>query len=140
MTQSPFRFEFKVDGPPVSYQARDRLRLQAWKDAVRAEAMRLWLVGQPPVTQPLQITVVYYHDVNAANVDNDNLLKPIQDALNGIIYVDDRQITDTRVRRTNISGRFEAKHMAPIVADGFSKGAEFVYVRVEDAPDHWEIL
>jgi hypothetical protein len=30
--------------------------------------------------------------------------------------------------------------MALIVADGFSKGAEFVYVRVEDAPDHWEIL
>ena len=77
MSQLPFQFEFKVDGPPVSYQARDRLRLQGWKDAVRAEAMRLWPAGQPPVAHKLQITVVYYHDVNAANVDNDNLLKPI---------------------------------------------------------------
>lgn len=52
--------------------------------------MRHWPVGQSPVTWQLQITVVYYHDVNAGSVDNDNLLKPVQDALNGVIYVDNR--------------------------------------------------
>lgn len=29
--------------------------------------------------------------------------------------------------------------MSPVVADGFSKGVEFIYVRAEDAPDHAEI-
>jgi len=140
MTQAPFRFEFKVDGPPVSYQVRDRLRLQAWKDVVRAEAMRLWLAGQAPVMHRLQITVVYYHEGDEADIDNDNMLKPIQDALNGVVYSDDRQITDTRIRRTSIEGLYQAKLMPPVVAAGFVKGAAFVYVRVEDAPDHSEIL
>lgn len=134
-----FPFEFKVEGPPVSQQTHDRAGLQAWKDIVRAEAMRLWL-ERSPVTNRLMITVVYYHEGEETNIDNDNMLKPIQDALNGIIYVDDKQIIDTRVRRTSLDGKVTARYMPQVVADGFVRGVPFVYVRVEDAPNHAEIL
>lgn len=88
----------------------------------------------------LQIIVVYYHDAVTISMDNDNMVKPIQDALKGLVYVDDRQITDIRVRKTNFDGRFKVRGMAVILAEGFSKGSEFIYVRVEDAPDHAELL
>ena len=73
-------------------------------------------------------------------MDNDNMVKPIQDALNGLVYSDDSQITDTRVRKTSIDGRFEVRAMSPVLAGGFVRGVEFIYVRVEAAPDPAELL
>jgi len=45
------------------------------------------------VKQPVRLTICYYHDRVAIRLDNDNLVKPIQDALNGLVYEDDRLIT-----------------------------------------------
>jgi hypothetical protein len=73
-------------------------------------------------------------------MDNDNMVKPIQDALNGLVYVDDRQITDTQLRKTDINGSFRVRGMSPVLAEGFVKGVEFLYIRIEAAPDHEEIL
>ena len=133
-------FEFIVAGPPVSYQTRKRARLQAWVATVRNEAARYWPPGQPPATGRLKITVVYYHDAVSVRVDNDNMLKPIQDALQGIVYVNDFQVTDTSVRKTNLDGLFAVRGMSRVLAEGFCRGVEFLYIKVEDAPDHMRIL
>lgn len=133
-------FEFIVDGPPVSQQARDRARLQAWKDTVREAARRRWRSGQAPVTAQLQIILTYYHEAVTVRIDEDNMLKPIQDALIGIVYKDDVQITDSKVRKTNIDGPFQVRGISLILAEGFNKGSEFLYIRVEEAPDHSELL
>ena len=102
--------------------------------------MRRWPTAQLPVAQRLKITVAYYHEGDTTRSDNDNLLKPIQDALNGLIYVDDRQLTDTVVRKTSIEGRFLVRGISPIHAEGFIRGIEFVYIRIDEAPDHAELL
>jgi len=99
-------FEFIVAGPPLSHQTRNRARLQAWKEKVRAAAAAQWPTGTPPVTTPVKITVVYYHEREAIRLDNDNMVKPLQDALNRLIYADDRMITDTVARKTSIDGEF----------------------------------
>lgn len=101
-----FPFEFIVDGPPVSHQTRRPTRLLAWKQTVRAAAARRWPAGTAPVKIQLKIAVTYYHDGVAVRMDNDNMVKPIQDALNGLVYEDDHQITDTQVRKTDINGSF----------------------------------
>jgi hypothetical protein len=88
----------------------------------------------------VQITVTYFHDGSAVRIDNDNLLKPIQDALNNLVYVDDRQITDCTVRKTDINGRFAVRGMPPLLAEAFSNGTEFLHVRIEARPDHGELL
>jgi Holliday junction resolvase RusA-like endonuclease len=41
----------------------------------------------------LQLTVVPYHEGDTVQVDNDNPVKPIQDAVIGLMSIDDRQIT-----------------------------------------------
>lgn len=133
-------FEFIVDGPPVSHQTRQAARLQAWKQTVRTAAAQRWSSDIPPVKGSLKISVSYYHDGVAVRIDNDNMVKPIQDALNGLIYDDDRQITDTYVRKTDINGSFRVRGMSPILAEGFVKGTEFIHIRIEAAPNHEEIF
>jgi crossover junction endodeoxyribonuclease RusA len=91
-------FEFFVEGPPLSQQTRNSERLREWKEYVRAEAAKLWL-NQPPVELPLKLTVVYYHDRQSVLIDHDNMIKPIQDALAGLIYENDRQITDAQTQK-----------------------------------------
>jgi hypothetical protein len=56
------------------------------------------------------------------------------------VYVDDKQITDIRVRKTNLDGVFRVRGMPTTLAEGFSKGTEFLHIRIENAPDHTELL
>jgi crossover junction endodeoxyribonuclease RusA len=133
-------FEFIVEGPPLSQQTRDWDRLRAWRDVVRAAAMKYWPQNTSPVNGQLQITVVYYHDGITIRMDNDNMVKPIQDALIGLVYADDNQITDTRIRKTNLDGAFRVRGMSPVLAEGFCRGTEFLHIKIQEAPDHMEIL
>ena len=82
-------FEFIVDGPPVSHQTRHATRLHAWQQTVRTAAAQCWPANTPHVQAPLSFSLTYYHDGVSVRIDNDNLVKPIQDALNGLVYVDD---------------------------------------------------
>ncbi|MCW3054238.1 MAG: crossover junction endodeoxyribonuclease RusA [Chthonomonadales bacterium] len=133
-------FEFTVDGPPVSQQARPRTRLQDWKRFVRAEASKRWPSGTLPISAPVQIIVVYYHDGPSVSIDDDNMVKPIQDALNGLVYVDDNLIVDTTIRKTDLNGSFKLHGLSRVLAEGFIRNREFIYVRVEEALDHEELL
>ena len=132
-------FEFFVEGPPLSQQTRNSERLREWKEYVRAEAAKLWL-NQTPVEVPLKLTVVYYHERQSVLIDHDNMIKPIQDALAGLIYKNDRQITDAQTRKTNIDGRFRLRRLSAVYARAFGGGREFVYIRIEEAPSHEELL
>ncbi|KPV51121.1 hypothetical protein SE17_23040 [Kouleothrix aurantiaca] len=132
--------EFIVDGPPVSHQTRHAARLHAWQRTVRAAAVQRWPANTPPTQARLSFTVTYYHDGVSVRIDNDNLVKPIQDALNGFIYEDDGQITDTYVRKTDLNGSFRVRGMSPVLAEGFCRGNEFLYIRIDVAPDHGELI
>ena len=133
-------FEFTVEGPPVSQQAANRARLQEWRRRVYTAAALNWPQDDSPLDGSLQIIVVYFHDGVVIRMDNDNMVKPIQDARIGLIYADDRQITDTRVRKTTRRGPFIVERLSPVLAEAFVRNHEFVYVRVEEAPDHRELL
>lgn len=123
-------FEFVIDGPPVSQQARRRDRLRAWKATVRQEAEKYWPAGELPATSSVMVKVTYFYD--AISVDVDNIVKPIQDALIGLVYVDDEQVTDVLCRKRDLNGTFRIE--SEILAEGFSRGKEFLYVKIEEAP------
>jgi hypothetical protein len=92
------------------------------------------------VEVPLKLTVVYYHERQSVLIDHDNMIKPIQDALAGLIYKNDRQITDAQTRKTNIDGRFRLRHLSPVYARAFGGGRAFIYIGIEEAPSHEELL
>ncbi len=127
--------EFIVAAAPRSHQTRDRLALRQWQGRVRTAAAAGW-TRPPHVGPPLRLTVAYFHDGAAARVDGDNLLKPIQDALNGLVYVDDRQVTHAEVRTGDIDAAYRVRNEPAVLLAGFAAGRPFVYIRVvEVVPD-----
>ena len=131
-------FEFIVIGVPVSHQTKNRTRLQAWRTQVRNAAQALWPPEAPPVTVHVRMRIVYYYD--GAPLDIDNMLKPIQDALNGLVYEDDRQVSDLVVGKRSLNGSYRVRGMSLALARGFVNGTDFIHVLVEEAPDHQELL
>ncbi|MEH2083567.1 MAG: RusA family crossover junction endodeoxyribonuclease [Nostoc sp.] len=134
------RFEFIVDGPPVSQQARNRgkgNRLEKWKKTVREEAEKYWTSEQKTATGLVMLQITYFYD--SVQIDVDNIVKPIQDAIIGLAYVDDEQVSDLLVRKRNLSGNFKVEDMTSTLAQGFDRRKEFLYIVVIDAPNQ-EVL
>ena len=95
-------FEFIVEGPPVSLQTKKRRRLQAWKSKVSDVATNALANGALPVNDQIIFKVTYYYEGDSP--DADNIIKPMQDALVGVVYVDDNQVIETSARKRNING------------------------------------
>jgi Holliday junction resolvase RusA-like endonuclease len=125
--------EFVIDGPPVSQQARRRERVRQWRDAVRRVAEQHWQAGELPATGPIMLTVIYFYD--RGSMDIDNLPKPISDALKGLVYRDDEQVTDIVCRKRNLNRELRIEHPSLVLAEGFSRGNQFLYIVIEEAPD-----
>ncbi len=78
------------------------------------------------------LTITYFYE--EVSLDVDNIPKPILDALKGLVYVDDNQVTDIVCRKRNLHGA-RIENPPSVLAEGFDRGNEFLYVVVEDAPD-----
>jgi len=76
--------------------------------------------------------VLYLYDEVALDVDN--ILKPIHDALIGVIFEDDSIVTDVEIRRRWRGATFTLNAVSPVLAAGLELGREFVYVSLADAP------
>jgi len=127
------KLEFIVNGPPVSQQARRRERLKAWKITVRQEAEKYWSPEQRIATGMVALQITYFYD--SVEMDVDNIVKPIQDAIIGLAYVDDTQVIDVLVRKRNLFANFKVENMTSILAEGFARGNEFIHIVVIEAPD-----
>lgn len=91
----------------------------------------------PPNTAPyhgdVSLSITYYYDGDAPDVDN--IIKPIQDALIGIVYRDDSQVVHAQSSRTRIDGSFTIRGASAILLLAFSKQDPFVHIKVTAPPD-----
>jgi len=123
------RFEFVVPGRPVSTQERDRGRYQAWKRRIRSHAELMY--PRPPAGVRLRLTVVFL--CGPCLIDVDNLIKPIQDALGGWAYRDDKQVTDVDIHRRSLHEKLNSERLPALLIDAWQMRTECVYVRGEEA-------
>ena len=79
------------------------------------------------------LTITYFFD--SGDMDVDNIPKPILDALKGLVYLDDEQVTDILCRKCNLNGSLRIENPSSVLADGLSHGSQFLYVMVEEARD-----
>ena len=97
-------FEFTIDGPPVSQQARDRARLREWQEQVHEAASTMWQ-SRSVISGDVAVAINYFCFDSTPrlkhSLDVDNVPKPILDALKGLIYEDDKQVIDIICRRRN---------------------------------------
>ena len=126
--------EFTIGGPPISHQTRDKANLRRWMTEIRAAASIAW-AGKPPLTAQLKCTIINFHEGGLASLDDDNMVKPIRDAMNGLVYRDDRQISYSETIQVGIDAPIKIRGASAILLAAYSRGDEFLYVRIDDAPD-----
>jgi crossover junction endodeoxyribonuclease RusA len=126
-------FECVVPGTPVSLQTRNRSSLRQWKTKVATHAALAWPQGVDPLVCGVMVTIVFYFE--GTPLDVDNMIKPIQDALVGIVYDDDKQVNDVRGSVRDLDGSFRVKGLSPELAKGFGFSGPFVHIKVTEPPD-----
>lgn len=124
--------EFVVPGPPVSHQTSDKANLKLWQATIKAEAAKVWT--SPPLKGKRKFLLINFHEGDKPPLDDDNMVKPIRDALNMFVYDDDRQIRYSETIQVCIDAAIRIRRASKILLDAFSKGDEFLYVRIDDAP------
>ena len=131
-----------VPGKAVSHQSKDSALKNKWKAHVRSCAVAA--VGdRAPYGGNVTVTVIFFFDCPDGNTsgvpDGDNIWKLIFDALNGVVYNDDEQITDHIVRKRDLNKPFVIKGMKETLAIALAKGKEFCYITVDHPPSHSDL-
>lgn len=123
--------EFLIPRRPVLLQTNNRKGFQAWKDYVRQQAARAWGDREMIDAGELRLTLVYL--CRDSPLDVDNIIKPIQDALEGLAMSDNILVADVECRRRLLAGRFDLERLPPVPALALASPAECVYVRLGDS-------
>ena len=78
---------------PLSYNSRDKEKKSEYREQIRSAFQRKYKGRVPifPANEELYARV-YFFTSSGVNVDCDNISKPIWDAVNALVYVDDRKI------------------------------------------------
>jgi len=130
--------EFTVTGPPMSAQSQNRDRLRAWQLRVR-EAARAVYSDAPTKDRDLEVSVTCYHDSTSPRLDGDNMVKPILDALQGTVFVNDRQVVSQHNYLRDLNGPFIARGMPLVLAIAFAAGDEFIHIAVRNTRNMTEV-
>ena len=69
---------------------------------------------QPSVAENVMVTITCLH--RNRHFDLDNILKPILDAMKGLIYVDDEQITDLHYHKRVLNEELEARNLSSVLS------------------------
>lgn len=127
-------FEFVIPKRPVSLQTRKRNSLNNWKSYVRSEVAKSW---KDDIVRhvALHLTLIFLYDT--APLDIDNIVKPIQDALVGLVYEDDALITDVSAHRRHVLSLYSADGVYPVkypelLIRAILAQRECVYVRIRN--------
>ena len=125
-------FDFTVLGPPVSQQARRAERIAEWQQTVAHAAAQLWN-GSPPAEGAVTVSVIYFHD--GRPFDLDNIPKPILDALKGLVFSDDNQITTLVCRKLNLDALPRVSSTSRALNEAIDNGRQFLHITVENASE-----
>lgn len=132
--------DFAVFGTPVSLQTKKRKNLQAWQDIVAEAARNAVPEDDILLYTEFAVVLVYFH-FDEMQGDIDNIAKPILDGMAGPVYHDDKPVSQLTVRRTNLDRAGLAIEDPPPTLAGaleraYKEREDFVYIRIDDAPDH----
>ena len=78
------------------------------------------------------MTITYFFE-QGGSLDVDNIPKPILDALKGLVYSDDSQVTDLLCRKRDLNGDPRIQNPSPILLDTLRHSEKFLHITVVDA-------
>jgi crossover junction endodeoxyribonuclease RusA len=94
-------FSMALDLRPRSMQAKMRARMQPYQEKIRRSATKRF--AGPMVSEGLLYSrLVWLHRGKQQAGDVDNIVKPILDALKGVIYADDLLVSQSLATRIDV--------------------------------------
>jgi Holliday junction resolvase RusA-like endonuclease len=123
----------------MSLQTNSRPRFQAWKDQVRAQAAKVWAGRRILSEGDFHLTIVHLHH-GVSTLDVDNIIKPIQDALEGVVLSNDKLVSDVESHRRMAGGQFESARLPELLMAALDSSRDCVYVRLADAAKLEDLL
>ena len=123
------RYGFAVIGSPVSQQSSPRSK-QQYQTAV-AKAASNSVVNTIKGDERIKIEIDWFSEGSQNKPDVDNIIKPILDALKGIVFVDDNQVDSIVARKHDILRvtRFIEEPLS-IIEPLLNGHKEYVFVRI----------
>ena len=121
-------FEFLVPKRPLSYQAKDSDHKQQWKEFVFGRAYSDWR-GLPVVGISLRFTMVYICEEDPPDINN--IIKPVQDALRGLVYSDDKIIIDVQGHLRMADDLISVTGLPPLLQNAIIGGVDCLYIRID---------
>jgi crossover junction endodeoxyribonuclease RusA len=125
-------FEFVVKGPAVSLRGshksrQSRLNYRKWVEFVRGAAKNEWPSGDKPTDRDVEVTISNYY--TEAPPDVDNIVKPILDALKGLVYRDDLQVHKVTSQKFDLT-RGAIENSGPLLARALAAHTEVLHITV----------
>lgn len=78
------------------------------------------------------VTITYLFD--GASLDVDNVPKPILDALKGLVFSDDSQVTDLLCRKRDMNGDLRISRPSPVLLSALARTEQFLHIAIVNAP------
>jgi hypothetical protein len=133
--------EFIVVGAPRSANANPRSR-RRWRERVARAARERMREEDGPTAQDVAVLIIYFYQ-GETTLDVDNIAKSLLDGLKGVLFRDDRQVSELVVHKTRLGAALSLTGASLYLLDAIERmsqdASDFVYVRVDPAPDHGNI-
>ena len=93
-----------------------------------------WETNDAPIDQEVSVNIVYFfrHDI----LDVDNIIKLILDGIVGVAISNDNLISQVLARKTPMRPNIVLEYVTPVIASGLESHGDFVYLTVNDPPNH----
>lgn len=133
--------ELIVPGAPRSANANPRSR-RRWRERVARTARECLKEEEGPTNQDLSVLIIYFYQGETA-LDVDNVAKSLLDGLKWVLFQDDQQVSELLVRKSpfgaGLSLTGASLYLLETIERMAQEGSDFVYVRIDPAPDHSRI-
>ncbi len=129
--------EFIVRGIPVSAQAKNTQIKQAYRTRV-VHAAQAAMNGGNPFDGRVQLDLKVF-SADGTLPDGDNVIKLVQDALQGVVYGNDRQVRNTSIMIRSTGEPVQLVGVSPALAAELVTGDPIMYVRVTTDVD-WSVI
>lgn len=121
--------EAVISAVPISLQGSADAKA-AWKTQVIAAATKNLEGHEWAVQGPVAVTIFYFPDAEMQG-DLDNIAKPILDALQGPIYIDDHQVAKLVLQKFEPGGLVEFKDPTAALIEAIQMEGPVLYIRVD---------
>lgn len=130
--------DFLLPRKPVSHQAKNKDNLTDWKEYVYSRAHMAW-AGTPIHGVALKFTMVILAE-SSDDGDINNFVKPVQDALNSLIYGDDELVMDVSAHKRVLSDPIAIDGLPRELSLAIIEGSPCVYVAISKSRELFEEL